>query len=118
MATASDYMDKLRSRKAEVDEQLDRSKRAARAESAPLFVPNAAPGGPIGEPLLEGGEIGETTVGRAAAEDATPEHGRGPAAAGETKLHQPPLRPNNASGKNERKKRQRTGDYSSERTQP
>ena len=29
VATSSDYMDKLRSRKAEVDEQLDRSKSMA-----------------------------------------------------------------------------------------
>ncbi len=55
----SEYMEKLRSRKAEVDEQLDRSRAsapdlAARAEgSSPIFtVP--PPSGPIGEPLLEG----------------------------------------------------------------
>src|SRR5262249_30845615 len=52
-------MEKLKSRKAEVDEQLERSRGTA-AEAAdrpagpsPLF-PAAPPSGPIGEPLLEG----------------------------------------------------------------
>jgi uncharacterized membrane protein len=60
VAPASDYMDKLKSRKAEVDEQLDRT-RGTTAEAAgspagtsPLF-PVVPPSGPIGEPLLEGG---------------------------------------------------------------
>ena len=59
VATSSDYMDKLRSRKAEVDEQLDRSKAAPRGEPAPVIIPaqtTAGPVGPIGEPLLEGAE--------------------------------------------------------------
>ncbi len=54
-ATASDYMDKLRSRKAEVDEQLDRSRTATstRAEVAPDLFPTDSAGS-VGEPLLEG----------------------------------------------------------------
>jgi hypothetical protein len=56
-ATASDYMDKLRSRKAEVDEQLDRTRAAPRPETGMLSFPGAPPSGPIGEPLLEGGEM-------------------------------------------------------------
>jgi uncharacterized membrane protein len=56
-ATASDYMDKLRSRKAEVDEQLDRSRAAPRPETAPLPFPDAPSSGSIGEPLLDGGEM-------------------------------------------------------------
>jgi hypothetical protein len=57
VAAASDYMEKLKSRKAEVDEQLDHSRLAAgRAEAAELPFPVAPPSGPIGEPLLEGGE--------------------------------------------------------------
>jgi hypothetical protein len=54
-ATASEYMDKLRSRKAEVDEQLDRPRSAARAETSPILFPDQPAAGPIGEPLLEGG---------------------------------------------------------------
>jgi uncharacterized membrane protein/Mg-chelatase subunit ChlD len=54
-ATASDYMDKLRSRKAEVVEQLDRS----RSEAPQMPMPAATQPGLIGEPLLEGGEIAE-----------------------------------------------------------
>ncbi len=57
VAASSDYMDKLRSRKAEVDEQLDRSKStASRQEPAAVIVPASAPSGPISEPLLDGGE--------------------------------------------------------------
>jgi uncharacterized membrane protein/Mg-chelatase subunit ChlD len=56
-ATASDYMDKLRSRKAEVDEQLDRTRAAPRTETGPLPFPDAPPSGSLGEPLLEGGEM-------------------------------------------------------------
>jgi hypothetical protein len=59
VAAASEYIEKLKSRKAEVDEQLERSRGTA-AEAAdrpagpsPLF-PAAPPSGPIGEPLLEG----------------------------------------------------------------
>ena len=56
-AAASDYMDKLKSRKAEVDEQLDRSRAEAadRPEGpSPLLFPTTPATGPIGEPLLEG----------------------------------------------------------------
>ncbi len=56
-ATASEYMDKLKSRKAEVDELLDRPRSAARTETASPLFPTEAPTGPIGEPLLEGGEL-------------------------------------------------------------
>jgi hypothetical protein len=57
VAAASDYMEKLKSRKAEVDEQLDRSRStpSGLATESPLF-PTTPPIGPIGEPLLEGGE--------------------------------------------------------------
>jgi uncharacterized membrane protein len=56
VAAASDYMEKLKSRKAEVDLQLDRSRTttAAAEPESPLF-PAAPPAGPIGEPFLEGG---------------------------------------------------------------
>jgi uncharacterized membrane protein len=50
---SSDYMEKLRSRKAEVGEQLDRSRSAVRFEPAP--IPGVTSGTPVGEPLLEGG---------------------------------------------------------------
>jgi hypothetical protein len=53
-ATASEYMDKLKSRKAEVDLQLDRSKSSARTDAPPIFMPEEAPEGPLGEPILEG----------------------------------------------------------------
>ncbi len=60
VAPASDYMEKLKSRKAEVDEQIERTRGSA-AEGAerpagpsPVF-PAVPPPGPIGEPLLEGG---------------------------------------------------------------
>ncbi len=56
-ATASEYMDKLKTRKAEVDEQLDRPRAAARTETASPLFPTEPPAGPIGEPLLEGGEL-------------------------------------------------------------
>jgi uncharacterized membrane protein/Mg-chelatase subunit ChlD len=56
-ATASDYMDKLRSRKAEVGEQLERTRAAPRPETGPLPFPDAPASGPIGEPLLDGGEM-------------------------------------------------------------
>ncbi len=57
-AAASEYMEKLRSRKAEVDEQLDRSRTTAEATDRPEIAPNLFPTAPttgaIGEPLLEG----------------------------------------------------------------
>jgi uncharacterized membrane protein len=55
--TASEYMDKLKTRKAEVDEQLDRPRAAARPETASSLFPTEPPAGPIGEPLLEGGAL-------------------------------------------------------------
>jgi uncharacterized membrane protein/Mg-chelatase subunit ChlD len=60
---SSDYMDKLKSRKAEVDEQLDRSRAAPRAETPPFPLPPQAASGPLGEPILEGADA----LGRAAA---------------------------------------------------
>jgi uncharacterized membrane protein/Mg-chelatase subunit ChlD len=54
-ATASEYMDKLRSRKAEVDEQLDRPRSAARAETSAILFPEQPSTGPTGEPLLDSG---------------------------------------------------------------
>jgi uncharacterized membrane protein len=50
---SSDYMDKLRSRKAEVTEQLDRSRFASRFDTA------APPTAASTEPLLQGGPIAE-----------------------------------------------------------
>jgi hypothetical protein len=58
-AVASDYMDKLKSRKAEVSEQLDRSRAAARPEFEASPFADAPVTGPIGEPLLEGDAIRE-----------------------------------------------------------
>jgi hypothetical protein len=54
VVVATEYMEKLRSRKAEVGEQIDRSRAATRFE-APPPVPGAGAGqaAPIGEPLLE-----------------------------------------------------------------
>jgi len=49
VAPPVDYMEKLKGRKAEVAEQLDRTRSATRFEPPPI------PAGPIGEPLLEGG---------------------------------------------------------------
>jgi hypothetical protein len=50
-------MEKLKSRKAEVDEQLDRSRgTTASPETASPLFPTTPPAGPIGEPLLEGTE--------------------------------------------------------------
>ena len=48
VAPQPDYMEKLKGRKAEVADQLDRNRAAVRFEAPPL------PAGPIGEPLLEG----------------------------------------------------------------
>ena len=70
-ATASEYMDKLKSRKAEVDELLDRPRSAARIETASPLFPTEAPTGPIGEPLLEGGELIDRA--RSARPAATPQ---------------------------------------------
>src|SRR5262249_45411264 len=56
---ASEYMEKLKSRKAEVDEQLERTRGAAASADqpgAPSFLfPATPPSGSVGEPLLEGG---------------------------------------------------------------
>ena len=78
VAASSDYMDKLRSRKAEVDEQLDRTKSMARIEPASPVIPSQAPSGPIGEPLLEGDELGGNPAAHAAAETARPGMAVGP----------------------------------------
>ncbi|MGP0064053.1 MAG: hypothetical protein ACLQGP_10710, partial [Isosphaeraceae bacterium] len=55
-ATASDYMEKLRSRKAEVDEQLDRSRAATLPEVESTLFPTTTATGPVGEPLLDDAE--------------------------------------------------------------
>jgi hypothetical protein len=62
-ATASEYMDKLRSRKAEVDEQLDRPRGTPRTETGVLPFPDSPASGPIGEPLLEGADMVERARG-------------------------------------------------------
>jgi uncharacterized membrane protein len=49
VAPAVEYMEKLKSRKAEIDEQLDRSRAATRFEAPPAVTT------PLNEPLLEGG---------------------------------------------------------------
>ncbi|MFI5455065.1 MAG: VWA domain-containing protein [Isosphaerales bacterium] len=69
-ATASEYMDKLRSRKAEVDLQLDRPRTAPRPDRSALPLPDAAPAGPIGEPILEGAEAMAVAVAAREAEKA------------------------------------------------
>jgi hypothetical protein len=53
---SSAFLDKLKTRKAEVDEQLDRSRFASRFETtAPAPAQETRPAAsPIGEPLLEG----------------------------------------------------------------
>jgi hypothetical protein len=77
--TASEYMDKLKTRKAEVDEQLDRPRTAARTEIAPPLFPTEGSAGPIGEPLLEGGElIDRARSARAAAKTQAPSIAAGP----------------------------------------
>lgn len=53
VAPREEYMEKLRSRKQEVNEQIDRSRAATRFE-APPTVPADRPTAPSGEPLLEG----------------------------------------------------------------
>jgi uncharacterized membrane protein len=68
VVTTSAYMEKLKSRKAEVDEQLDRSRIATSQESAPLVLPAAERSGPIGEPILEGDEGVERARAARAAE--------------------------------------------------
>src|SRR5262249_20400429 len=72
VAPPSDYMEKLRSRKAEVEEQLDRSRAATRFEPPPLPTPSA----PLNEPLLEGGE---SPAGRRAAPKPAAQPGLAPA---------------------------------------
>jgi uncharacterized membrane protein/Mg-chelatase subunit ChlD len=52
VAPRVEYMEKLKSRKAEVGEQLDRSRSATRFEVPPAAPPSA----PLNEPLLEGTE--------------------------------------------------------------
>jgi uncharacterized membrane protein len=73
IATASEYMDKLKSRKAEVDEQLDRPRGAQRPETASMPLPTAPAAGPIGEPILEGAEAAAlASAARAAQKAARP----------------------------------------------
>jgi uncharacterized membrane protein/Mg-chelatase subunit ChlD len=67
--TSSEYMDKLKSRKAEVTEQLDRSRGPGLSEAEPLLLPAEPSIGPIGEPLLEEGEHGQPGRPARGAED-------------------------------------------------
>ncbi len=65
---SSDYLDKLRTRKAEVGEQLDRSRFASRFEAPATADPGSrGTTATIGEPLLEGGQPGERPRARPAA---------------------------------------------------
>ncbi|HEV3162709.1 MAG TPA: glutamine amidotransferase, partial [Isosphaeraceae bacterium] len=65
VAPPTDYMEKLRSRKAEVDTQMERSHAATRFEAPPI------PTAPIGEPLLEGA-LSEEAKQRKANPEARP----------------------------------------------
>jgi uncharacterized membrane protein len=76
--TSSEYMDKLKSRKAEVDEQLDRSRGATKPDGEPAPFLTEARSGPIGEPLLEGGMAGDQP--RAAEKTQAPSLAVAPAA--------------------------------------
>jgi uncharacterized membrane protein len=73
---SSDYMEKLRSRKAEVGEQLDRTRGTARFEPAPVVGP--ATGAAIGEPLLEDSPTQERPRGGGRTADATAAGGLAP----------------------------------------
>jgi hypothetical protein len=70
----SDYMEKLRTRKAEVGEQLDRSRFASRFDSQQSTGAGTGPGATAtGEPLLEPGQPSERTkTGRPASPSAGP----------------------------------------------
>ena len=63
---------------------------AARSSRRRSFMPPQAPSGPIGEPLLDGGEPGASAGGSAGRDAARPGHGRRPGRPRETELHQPP----------------------------
>jgi hypothetical protein len=54
VAPSSDYFDKLKSRKAEVGEQLDRSRGSGPAGEAADLFPGSSGAGTVAEPLLEG----------------------------------------------------------------
>jgi uncharacterized membrane protein len=69
VAPPVEYMEKLKSRKAEVTEQIDRTRSATRFEPPPLPTPS----GPLGEPLLE-----ETAGAGAEPTRATRPHPEGP----------------------------------------
>ncbi|MFO0956354.1 MAG: glutamine amidotransferase [Isosphaeraceae bacterium] len=68
VAPRVEYMEKLKSRKAEVAEQIDRNVGATRFEAPPL----PAAGTVIGEPLLEGGEDRPRPAERRPAQPAQP----------------------------------------------
>ncbi|MDE2506341.1 MAG: VWA domain-containing protein [Planctomycetota bacterium] len=53
VAPRPEYMEKLRGRKAEVDQQLERSRAATRYEAQPPAFLAANPDAPLGEPLLD-----------------------------------------------------------------
>jgi hypothetical protein len=63
-----DYMDKLRARKAEVAEQLERSRRPSRVENEPT---PREPSKPIDEPLLEGRQPADRGSGERRPADAS-----------------------------------------------
>ena len=64
---SSDYMDKLRARKAEVGEQLDRSRFATQFEAPATADPGSRGAAATGEALLGGGQPGERPPARPAA---------------------------------------------------
>jgi hypothetical protein len=71
VAPATEYMEKLKSRKAEVTDQLDRTRSATRFEPPPLPTPSM----PLDEPLLTG-ELTDAAPARPAARESRP--GLGP----------------------------------------
>jgi hypothetical protein len=70
VAPREEYMEKLRSRKAEVGEAIDRTRAATRFEAPP--IPTEAPARPIGEPLLEGDSTRPLPAAPPRPEAATP----------------------------------------------
>ncbi len=76
VAPRTEYMEKLRGRKAEVAEQLDRTRPATRFEAPPTVIPEST--APVDEPLL-GGQAGATET-RPASRPAPRAPGMGPEA--------------------------------------
>ena len=80
VVATSEYMDKLRSRKAEVDEQLDRSKAAARVRVVAADSDRSGRGRPDRRANSGGTRDGRTGPGRTSRREGAPQPGRGAAA--------------------------------------